>query len=103
MGGCIVNWWTAKMPILNVNNLLSEFDKNYCVDASLLTGRGTPIPAHVFEDIGYYDEEHFQQCGDIELPARAKNHGYQLLISYAASPNLMSINPRNSIIPTIAP
>jgi N-acetylglucosaminyl-diphospho-decaprenol L-rhamnosyltransferase len=83
-GGRIVNWWTAKMRTLNVNKLLSDFDKDHCVDVSLLTGWGTLIPVRVLRDVGLFDEKHFQQCGDTELTVRAKNHGYRLLVSYAA-------------------
>jgi GT2 family glycosyltransferase len=83
-GGCIVNWWTAKMVTLNANRFLSEFDKNYCAEVSMLSGYGMLIPVHVFRDIGLFDDKHFQQCGDNELPARARKHGYRLLVSYAA-------------------
>jgi N-acetylglucosaminyl-diphospho-decaprenol L-rhamnosyltransferase len=83
-GGRIVNWWTAKMRTLNVNKRLSEFDKDHCVDVSYLTGSGTLIPARVFRDVGLYDGTHFQQMGDPELPVRAKNRGYRLIVSYAA-------------------
>ena len=83
-GGRIVNWWTAKFKILNSKKQLSEFDKNYCVDVSMLTGWGTLIPIRTFHDIGLYDDKHFQQCGDTELPVRAKNAGYRLIVSYAA-------------------
>jgi N-acetylglucosaminyl-diphospho-decaprenol L-rhamnosyltransferase len=83
-GGRIVNWWTAKFTVLNSKRKLSEFEKNYHVDVSLLTGSGTLIPIQVFWEIGLYDEKHFQQCGDTELPVRAKNSGYRLIVSYAA-------------------
>jgi GT2 family glycosyltransferase len=83
-GGCIINWWTAKMVTLNTNRLLSEFHKNYCAEVSMLSGYGMLIPVHVFRKIGLFDEKHFQQCGDNELPARARKHGYRLLVSYAA-------------------
>jgi GT2 family glycosyltransferase len=83
-GGHTVNWWTAKMRTLNVNKLLADFDKDHCVEVSYLTGWGTLIPVRVFRDIGLFDERHFQQCGDSELPVRAKNRGYRLFVSYAA-------------------
>ncbi len=76
-GGRTVNWWTAKFRIHNSQRKLSEFPTNYSVDASLLTGWGTLIPVVVFRKIGLYDDKHFQQCGDTELPVRAKNAGYR--------------------------
>jgi N-acetylglucosaminyl-diphospho-decaprenol L-rhamnosyltransferase len=81
-GGFIVNWWTAKFTVLNRGEKLCKFEKNYQVDVSFLSGRGTLIPAQVFRDIGLYDERHFQQCGDTELPVRAKKAGYRLVINY---------------------
>jgi N-acetylglucosaminyl-diphospho-decaprenol L-rhamnosyltransferase len=83
-GGRIVNWWSAKFKILNSRRKLSEFGRGHCVDVSLLTGSGTLIPIPVFREIGLYDDEHFQQCGDTELPVRAKNIGYRLIVCYAA-------------------
>jgi N-acetylglucosaminyl-diphospho-decaprenol L-rhamnosyltransferase len=82
-GGRIVNWWTAKTRWLNLNKKLSDFGKDYSVDVSFLTGWGTLIPISVFRDVGLYDDKHFQQCGDIELPVRAKNAGYHVVVSYA--------------------
>jgi hypothetical protein len=78
-GGRIVNWWAAKMRTLNVNERLSEFDKDHSVYVSFLTGWGALIPARVFRDLGLYDGEHFHM-GDPELPDR----GYRLIVSYAA-------------------
>jgi N-acetylglucosaminyl-diphospho-decaprenol L-rhamnosyltransferase len=83
-GGNMVNWWTAKMTALHRGERLANFDKNQHVEVSFLTGRGTLIPVQVFNDIGLYDDKHFQQCGDTELPVRAKNAGYRLIVSYGA-------------------
>ena len=44
----------------------------------------TLIPARVFRDVRLHDEKHFQQMGDPDLPVRAKNRGYRLIVSYAA-------------------
>lgn len=82
-GGRIVNWWTAKFTMLNLQRTLSEFPRDHYVDVSLLTGWGTLIPIQVFREIGLYDDKHFQQCGDTELPVRAKIAGYHLIVSYA--------------------
>jgi N-acetylglucosaminyl-diphospho-decaprenol L-rhamnosyltransferase len=81
-GGTIINWWTAKYRTLNQKRKLSEFEKIYSVDVSYLTGRGVLIPIEVFHEVGLYDDRHFQQCGDTELPVRAKNAGYRLIVSY---------------------
>jgi len=83
-GGTIVNWWTAKIRKLNSGRRLSEFEKSHHEDVSLLTGRGTLIPIRVFRDIGLYNDRHYQQSGDDELPVRARNAGYSLVVSYAA-------------------
>jgi N-acetylglucosaminyl-diphospho-decaprenol L-rhamnosyltransferase len=83
-GGNIVNWWTAKITSLNRGERLARFDNDQHVDVSFLTGRGTLIPVHLFHEIGLYDDKHFQQCGDTELPVRAKKAGYRLVINYAA-------------------
>jgi len=83
-GGCLINWWTAKMRMLNAQKDLSEFGRDYHVDVSTLTGRGTLVPVKVFREVGLYHEKHFQQCGDLELPVRAKNRGYRVVVSYDA-------------------
>jgi GT2 family glycosyltransferase len=83
-GGERVNWWTAKETIINNGKRLAEFGRNYFVEVSRLTGWGTLIPVHVFRRIGLFDEVHFQQCGDTELPVRARKHGYRLVVCYDA-------------------
>jgi N-acetylglucosaminyl-diphospho-decaprenol L-rhamnosyltransferase len=83
-GGVLINWWTAKYRRVNHNMNLSDFEKYYSIDVSYLTGRGVLIPIRVFHEVGLYDDKHFQQCGDTELPVRAKNIGYHLIVSYAA-------------------
>jgi GT2 family glycosyltransferase len=83
-GGVVVNMLTAKFTVLNRKKQLSEFGKNHYVEVSLLSGRGTLIPIQVFYEIGLFDEKHFQQGGDIELPVRARNSGYLLITSYGA-------------------
>jgi N-acetylglucosaminyl-diphospho-decaprenol L-rhamnosyltransferase len=83
-GGNVVNWWTAKFGVLNSGVQLAKFTKDHWVNVSFLTGRGTLIPVQVFREIGLYDDRHFQQCGDTELPVRAKKAGYRLVVSYSA-------------------
>jgi len=82
-GGRLVNWWTAKTRVLHQGRRLSEFDENHVVHVSLLTGWGTLLPVQVFSEVGLYDAAHFQQCGDTELTVRAKNRGYNLIVSFA--------------------
>jgi GT2 family glycosyltransferase len=84
LGGTKINWITAKFINVNKGRSLSEFPEGYCEYASYLTGRGTLFPVEVFRSIGLYDDKHFQQCGDTELPVRASRKGYKLLVSYSA-------------------
>ena len=83
-GGNTLNWWTAKLTVVNRGRKLAEFGSHHVVEASFLTGRGTLIPIAVLRHVGLYDDAHFQQCGDTELPVRANKHGYRLIVSYAA-------------------
>jgi GT2 family glycosyltransferase len=81
-GGVRINWITAKMTDLNRGKKLSSFGKGYYTEVSYLTGRGVLIPSKVFREIGLYNNKHYLQCGDIELPARARLAGYKLIVSY---------------------
>ena len=84
-GGGRVNWATAKYTRLNQGRSLDEFPEGYTVEVSKLTGRGTLFPSEAFRVAGLYDNDHFKQCGDTELPVRASfKHGYSLFISYDA-------------------
>ncbi|MCA0396446.1 MAG: glycosyltransferase family 2 protein [Bacteroidetes bacterium] len=50
-------------------------------DSDLLLGRGTLIPAKVFDEIGFYDFENFPHyAADEDFTLRAKRNGWQLLI-----------------------
>jgi GT2 family glycosyltransferase len=69
-GHRLVNWWTANQRILNADRMLSDFDKNFCLEVSYLTGWETLVPVRVFQEVGLYDDKHFQRCGDTELPVR---------------------------------
>jgi len=80
-GGMTIDWRTARRKRLNQGKLLSSFPKGHWVQVSTLTGRGVLIAAKVFEEVGLYDEEHFLQCGDTELPVRAARVGYKLIVS----------------------
>lgn len=81
-GGVRINWLTAKQWSLNSGKALSSFGKGYIVEVSLLTGRGVLIPAKVFRELGLYNDRHYKQCGDTELPVRAWRAGYRLIVSY---------------------
>jgi GT2 family glycosyltransferase len=72
----------AKWINLNQGLKLSSFPKGFSVKVSTLTGRGVLIPSDVFRNVGLYDQKHFRQCGDTELPIRAKKNGYKLVVYY---------------------
>lgn len=82
-GGNTVNWKTAKFRILNRGRRLDEFPRGHTVEVDTLTGRGTLFPSRALRETGLYDEVHFRQCGDTELPVRARfKFGYRLLVAY---------------------
>ncbi len=82
-GGVKINWLTAKVSDRNNGKRLSDFKNGYFNDdISYLTGRGVLIPSKVFREIGIYNNDHYQQCGDTELPRRAQKAGYKLIVSY---------------------
>ncbi len=83
-GGVQINWWTAKRTKVNKGKRLSEFPPSHYVGTSSLTGRGALIPVPIFHQFGLYDDKHFKQCGDSELPVRAARNGYRLLVYYGA-------------------
>jgi len=84
-GGIRVNWKTVKRKVLNKGKSLDEFPRGHTVAVSKLTGRGTLFPSEMFRKVGLYDEAHFKQCGDPELPSRANlKFGYPLFVSYDA-------------------
>jgi len=83
-GGARVNWWYAKHKPVNNGRRLDEFAKGTVVEVDYLSGRGVLFPIRVFQDVGLYDENWFQQCGDLELPVRASRRGYRLVMSYDA-------------------
>lgn len=82
-GGIRIDWKVAKWKSLNTGKQLSAFSSNHYEEVSTLTGRGVLIPVEVFYEIGLYNDKHFLQCGDTELPRRANKHGYRLIMSYA--------------------
>jgi GT2 family glycosyltransferase len=84
-GGIHVNWKTGKRTVLNQGRRIDEFPPGHMIPVSKLTGRGTLFPCKVLREVGIYDEVHFKQCGDTELPSRAHfKFGYPLFVSYDA-------------------
>ena len=84
-GGESINWRFAKWKVINKGEPLDQFPQGHVVEVESLTGRGTLFPSKVFREVGLYDEIHFKQCGDTELPLRASfKFGYSLLVSYDA-------------------
>ncbi|MSR05502.1 MAG: glycosyltransferase family 2 protein [Gemmatimonadetes bacterium] len=84
-GGVIINWWTAKHSVLNRGRRPAEFAPGHFERCSYLTGRAALIPSRVFREMGPYDEQHFLNCADTELPVRAARRGYELLVCYGAA------------------
>jgi GT2 family glycosyltransferase len=84
-GGVTINWKNAKATVLNKGESLKQFPQGHFVEVDILTGRGTLFPSQLFREAGLYDEVHFKQCGDTELPVRVNfKFGYPLLVSYDA-------------------
>jgi GT2 family glycosyltransferase len=83
-GGVVVkNWITGSWEALNAGKSLASFGRGHVEEnVFYLTGRGTLIPVEVFRKLGIYNNKHYTQCGDTELPIRAKKAGYRLLVSY---------------------
>jgi GT2 family glycosyltransferase len=82
-GGTIIDWKTAKWRDLNQGTLRASFPSDHYEEVSTLTGRGVLIPVGVFREIGLY-KQHYVQCGDTELPVRAAQAGYPLIVHYSA-------------------
>jgi GT2 family glycosyltransferase len=82
-GGVISNFFKPTI-IINKNKNIKNISNKIETRSTGLIGRGILIPKRVFEEIGLFDDKHFKQCGDMELPGRAKLKGYRLLVSYNA-------------------
>ena len=92
-GGTKINWYTAKQRNLNSGKKIDEFPPGHVVTVSVLTGRGVMVPCKVYREVGLYDDRHFQQCGDTELPRRANLRNFPIcvsydLVTYSTDPNL---------------
>ena len=81
-GGTKINWYTAKHRTLNYGKRIDEFPPGHVETVSTLTGRGVMVPCKVYREVGLYDDRHFQQCGDTELPRRANLKNFPIYVSY---------------------
>jgi GT2 family glycosyltransferase len=98
-GGTQINWYTAKQKNLNFGKRLDEFPPGHLEVVSVLTGRGVMVPCKVYRKIGLYDDRHFQQCGDTELPRRANLKNFPIyvcydLVTYNTDPEYVSLKRR---------
>lgn len=81
-GGYQIDWRYAIWTDINSGKSRSSFPPKFVLPVSTLTGRGVLFPIEVFKKIGLYDYEHILQCGDTELPIRARKSGYKLIVNY---------------------
>jgi GT2 family glycosyltransferase len=78
-----IKWWKAKEikyyeAFTPVDEKLTGLYPTKC-----LNGRGTLVPVSIFKDINGYDAENFPQyASDYDLTLRAREKGYECLISY---------------------
>ena len=98
-GGVRIHRLGARYEILHRGEKLSLFGKGHFEQVSFLPGRGTLYPVSVFRDVQTFDDKHFKQCGDTELPRRALQKGYQLLVCYDAV--VITINEGSSNINSV--
>lgn len=82
-GGVRINWMTAKLRNLNGGMSIDSFETSHVERVSVLTGRGVLIPFAAFTAVGLYDDIHFKQGGDTELPRRAQLVGFDLVVDYS--------------------
>ena len=80
-GGVRINWWTAKLRLVNYHRRVSEFPAGHFEDSDYVTGRGVIAPVQVFRDAGNFHVA-YKQSGDPEFARRASRKGYRLLVSY---------------------
>lgn len=84
-GGTIVNWWTAKMQVLNCGKSLREFASGHAESVSVLSGRGALYPISVFSEVGVPAASALPHyAADYEYSRRCAANGYELIVSYDA-------------------
>ena len=84
-GGIKINLYTAKFNwIARGREYKTVMDEGFSViPVDVLSGRGTLIPAKVFQSIGLYDSINLPHYGaDYEFSYRAKKKGYNLFVDY---------------------
>ena len=84
-GAILLNEYTAKRTVQSSGKSIKSY-ANIITLVDALSGRGTLIPACVFEDTGLYNSKSLPQYGaDYELTIRArKKYGYTLMVNYNA-------------------
>ncbi len=81
--GFKINRWNGRHDEPHVGEKLSSFPDDYLFEVDSLTGRGVLFPIAVFREVGNYDLR-IPHRGDLELPCRAANAGWKLLIYFGA-------------------
>jgi len=77
-GGVRIHWFSAKHIKLKIPH--GRVSKSF-YEVSVLSGRGTLIPAHAFHRIGLYDARSFPHYGaDYDFSLRARKAGYVLTL-----------------------
>jgi GT2 family glycosyltransferase len=73
------------IPNINQNEIYDKELINDYYETDFLPGRGTLIPIEVYKQIGVYDSEKFPQyIADEEFSFRAKNAGFECIVSSKA-------------------
>lgn len=81
--GLIMNWRKAKLE--RISDLYEGESLPDFMEVSHLPGRGTLIPAKVFNDIGFFDAENFPQyAADFDFCLRAAKAGYTVGVNTKA-------------------
>lgn len=84
-GGTMVNWWTAKMRVLNAGKSLHEFERGHLERVSVLSGRGALYPVSTLAEIGLPAADALPHyAADYEYSRRCAAHGYELVVCYDA-------------------
>ncbi len=83
-GGRQINRWFARERKINHRAARAQFAPGHVEPSFDLYGRGLYLPLEVFREVGLFDQKSFKHRGDMDLPLRAKRHGFRLLVSYDA-------------------
>ena len=78
--GMLYNKYTGNRLAINRGADINFIREEY-INADLLGGMGTLIPALVFKEIGYWDHKTFPQyAGDTDFTLRAKKTGWNIIV-----------------------